>query len=481
MKIYLLIIFVCTSFIAYAESNIIWNPVINISTNTYGNMHPRISLDGLGNPLIIWGRMSDQSVYFSRWTGNMFTVPVKLNPSWLTVATASWMGPDISSKGDTVYVVVKRAPETDGNNRIFIFTSFNGGISFNTPVELAFIADSVSRFPTVTTDSSGNPIVAFMKFNSSFLESRWVIVKSIDYGKTFNIDVKASGWGNSSEVCDCCPGAVISSGNTCALLYRDNNSNIRDCWAGISTDNADIFKSGFALENNKWSINSCPASGPDGVIIGDNIYSVFMNGASGNYRNYLSKSSISTGKIESVSNLSGTITGLSQQNYPRIATDGNAIAVVWKQTVSGTAQLPILFTNNAANGFTSSSEIVDISDITNTDVAMSKGNIFVVWQDDNSGTVKYRSGTYLPSTSVINQGENNNYSIYPNPAKDFLNIISPENRIFSINVINSLGEIIYSGQSISNTKIETSKFSKGIYILLLKSQNHIFTQKFIIE
>lgn len=256
---------IAIAFCITANAQITWTMGMNISTITYSNMHPRMALDGAGNPMVVWGRMSDQSVFFSKWIGTMFTTPVKLNPTWLTVASAGWMGSDISSHGDTVYVVVKRTPEAIDTNRIFIFTSFNGGVTFNTPVEIGFIADSISRFPTVTTDATGNPIVAYMKFNSSFMDSRWVVAKSNDYGSTFSTDVKASGWGSSAEVCDCCPGAIVSLGNKSAMIYRDNNSNIRDIWTGISNNNATSFPSGFEVDNNNWMVMSCPSSGPDGV------------------------------------------------------------------------------------------------------------------------------------------------------------------------------------------------------------------------
>ena len=476
------IIFACISAFASAQSGITWQTGLNIANNTHGNMHPRIAIDGSGNSIIIWGRMSDASVFISKWNGSMFSAPVKLNPSWMTVATASWMGPDIASKGDTVYVVMKQTPEADTSSHIYIMTSFDGGNSFFAPVQVDFIADSISRFPAVTTDATGNPIVAFMKLNSSFMDSRWVVTKSTDYGNTFSVDKKASGWGSSAEVCDCCPGAVVSNGNTCAMLYRNNNANIRDSWSGISTNNATSFTSGFALENNNWMLMACPSTGPDGVIIGDTIYSTFMNGGSGNYRTYLSKSSVSAGAMSSLSPLTGAITGLSQQNYPRIASDGKAMAIVWKQNVNGVAQLPFIFTNDIANGFSASYDTVDLADITNADVALSNGNIFVVWQDDNSGTVKYRTGTYTQSTTGFSPLSFENelgVRLYPNPANDFLNITSSGNKIFSLNIFNSLGEKVYSAQATSNLKLETSNFANGLYFIQLKSNNIFYTQKFI--
>ncbi len=471
----LIVIAFCIS----ANAQITWNMGMNVSSNTYGNMHPRMSLNRAGNPLIVWGRIGDQSVLFSRWNGTIFTTPVKLNPTWLTVATASWMGPDIASHGDTVYVVVKRTPEASDTNRIFIFTSFNGGISFNTPVETGVIGDSISRFPTIATDASGNPIVAFMKFNPSFLNSRWVVIKSTDYGSTFSIDKKASGWGNSADVCDCCPGAIVSEGNTSAVLYRNNNSNIRDSWAGISNNNATSFTSGFALENNNWMLMSCPATGPDGVIIGDTLYSTFMSGGSGNYRNYLSKSSINSGTFSSVSNLTGAITGLTLQNYPRIASDGKAMAIVWKQIVTSSAQLPILFTNDIAKGFSIKYDTVDLDNITNADVVIRNGKIFVVWQDDNSGTVKYRIGMYTPSTTRTNEVSENNFSVYPNPVSSTITLqsnIDLENE--EVKIVTVLGETVLA-QKINNTTIDVSELNNGIYFIQIRANKYLFTKKII--
>ncbi len=448
-------------------------------------MHPRMALDGAGNPMVIWGKMSDESIFFSKWNGTAFTTPVKINPTGFKAATASWMGPDIASKGDTVYVVFKRAPETSDTNYIYILTSFNGGASFSSPVRVDYIADSISRFPTVTVDDAGNPIVAFMKFNASFMQSRWVVTKSADYGKTFSTDVIASGYsGTNAEVCDCCPGAIISSGNISAMLYRDNLNNIRDIWTGISTNNNVSFNSGFATDNTKWMINSCPSSGPDGVVIGDSLYSVFLSAGSGNFRTYISSSSISSGAVKSVSRLSGNFTGLSQQNYPRIATDGKAGAIVWKQTTSTGTQLPILFTNDISKGFPTNYDTVDLKDITNADVAMSNGNIFVVWQDDNSGTVKFRSATYTPINTSVNeynnyQMEQNNFSVFPNPATGIINVISSDNEKYAINIYNAVGEKIYNASPTSNTQIEISNYASGIYFLQIVSQHYFSIQKFI--
>ncbi|MBS1683990.1 MAG: T9SS type A sorting domain-containing protein [Bacteroidetes bacterium] len=486
MKQLILAIFTFSVIFVAAQSGITWNTGANIAANSYSNMHPRIALDASGNPLVIWGRMNDESLWFSRWSGSAFTTPIKLNPTGVTVATASWMGPDIASKGDTVYVVYRQTPESmDTSKHIYILSSFDGGISFSSPVRIDNIGDSVTRFPTVTIDSNGNPIVAFMKFDNMFMNARWAVTRSGDHGSTFSPDVKASGWsGSTSEVCDCCPGVIVSSGNTTSIVYRDNLSNLRDMWSGISSDNGATFGRGFDVDNTNWSINFCPSSGPDAVIVGDSLYTVFMSGGSGAYRTYLSKSSISTGIQEYKVNLSDTtIPNLGQQNYPRIASDGKASAILWKQNIGGDAQLPILFTNNVAKGFPATYDTVDLGDITNADVAVANGKVFVVWEDDNSGTVKYRLGTFTPDTVAVSPNSittisEKGFAIYPNPATDVLNISTPSNDIVSISIFNALGEKMYNAESLINKQVSIGSLSKGIYSILLTTHEKTYVSKF---
>lgn len=472
-----------------SQSAINWDSSIDIADNTTGNLHPRMCVDRLGNPMVIWGKAADQSVYFSRWNGTAFTMPIKLNPAWMTIATASWMGPDIASKGDTIYVVVKRTPETSDTNRLYLFRSFDAGQSFLAPVQLGFIADSISRYPTITTDDLGNPIISFMKFNSSFLESRWVVSKSIDMGASFTTDVKASGHQDpSSEACDCCPGAIVASGSKSIVLYRDNLANIRDIWAGISSNASASFLQGCTVDTNNWMQMSCPSSGPDGVIINDTLYSTYMSGGSGNYRTYLSKTCISNATVHSVVNITGPISGLTQQNYPRIERSGNALGLVWKQNVSGVAQLALSFTNDYRQGFAVSYDTVDIGDVTNTDIAMHEGQLFVVWEDDNARTVKFRRGTYeqvLSSVQEENVADNGSIQVFPNPSSVEWNIgIVANAGIQSLALYNALGaevaNIKYKSDS-NNLSIDNRDLAKGLYLLKLYSKLGTYSIKLLKE
>lgn len=475
-SIYLLFVLASAASISRAQNEITWGTGMNVATSSTGNDHPRMDVTRSGDPLIIWNNSG--KAMFSRWNGTAFTAPVVLNPLTMNVAGADWMGPDIAAHGDTLYVVFKQTPEASDTCHIYCVHSYNAGASFSPPVRVDYINDSISRFPTVTTDDSGNPIIGFMKFDPSFNDARWVVVRSADFGKTFSIDVKASGWSNvASTVCDCCPGAIICSGNNVAMLYRDNNSNIRDSWAGISFDKAISFAGGMNIDQKSWNIPACPSTGPDGIIIGDTLYSTFMSGASGKSLVYFGRASLSAISSTPAISLAATVPGMTLQNYPRIASDGTALAVVWKQVVSGSDQCVLRFAGNIANGLPAAYDTVDLNNITNADVSIRKGNIFVVWQDDNSGTVKYRKGTFASVTDSEEDALQASFSIFPNPASLTVNILFKKN-IDDVRVEDFLGRSIYRGKpEEKNISIDVGK--AGIYFVTVISDGKKYTKKLV--
>jgi hypothetical protein len=446
-----------------AAQDVTWTTPVSIGSNAFGNLHPRIVLDRSGDPMVLWGSAAGNAM-FSRWSGSSFTNPVALNSSSGLVFTAHWAGPDIGNHGDTVYVIYKQAPETDSSKRIFLVRSFDGGQNFSAPVRVDFIGDSLSRFGTVTTDASGNPIVAYMKFNASFGDPRYVVTRSHDYGLSFMPDTKASGF-TGGETCDCCPGELINAGSRTIMLYRNNLNNIRTIWAGISNNNGSSFTSGVEVDNTSWMSMTCPSSGPDGVVIGDTLYSVFRSSASG-VRVYFSKTDITTGQLISSGLFIPNFTGLTSQDYPRITNNGNAAAVAWKQVSAGSARGVVSFTGNIQAGFNSGFDTVATGSVTNIDLAMKDGEIHVVWQNDANGTVMYSKGTYGPA-SVREVSNASHVDVYPNPASDYFTASLKD--VVSCTLADVSGKLIVLSPSYNNGQLHVSvnHLPAGIYTVKL--------------
>ena len=74
---------------------------------------------------------------------------------------------------------------------------------------------------------------------------------------------------------------------------------------------------------------------------------------------------------------------------------------------------------------------------------------------------------------------NNNVSIYPNPSKDNLTIETNSNTEQRLEIINLIGQTVYTNSIIKKATINTSAFAKGVYILKLSSDKETIVKKFI--
>lgn len=73
----------------------------------------------------------------------------------------------------------------------------------------------------------------------------------------------------------------------------------------------------------------------------------------------------------------------------------------------------------------------------------------------------------------------NRFSVYPNPTSNLLSILSTDNNKFSVSIFNVLGENIFSVQSTSNLKLETTNWANGIYFIQICQDKKIITKKII--
>ncbi|MCD6010876.1 MAG: hypothetical protein K0Q79_738 [Flavipsychrobacter sp.] len=479
-KIFTTLLLIASGYSGFSQ--VTWGTPVTVYTGSGANLRPRVAVNRNGDPYVLWG-MNNTRAYFSKWNGTSFTTPV-IASGTLVTAAQDWMGPEMAAFGDTVYVAVKATPEL--TTPAYLVHSYDGGATFATPVRVDYIGSDISRFPTVTPNATGDPIVAFMKFDSGSMAmntGRYVVARSSDGGMTFSSDVLASS--PSNDVCDCCPASIISSGSKVIMLYRDNASNIREMWAGISTDGGITFPTRMAVDSTNWMLSSCPSSGPDGFVIGDSLYTVFMSSASGKALVYLSRSSLSMGNMSHV-RITGNFTGLNSQNFPRIANSNNTSAVVWVQnTTPAAVNVAYSFTADIASGFSGYTNIpgATSSGIRNADVAMSPGAIHVVWQDNTGNKVMYVKGTY--STVGITNVAKEVIDVYPNPAGD--------NFTVSLKNVGKIGYCYLSdvtGRQIDITPVvgnERATFSvKGIakgnyYFVLVDETGKQYSSKLILQ
>ncbi len=128
MRIIIILLFLFLHVAARSQDSVYWYDPIPVADKTYGNLHPRVALDQNGNPLVLWGD-SYGKAYLARWAGKEFADPLQVNAPGTHVFAESWAGPEMQSRGDTIYVVYKNLPEESAH--ICIKHSYDGGKNFS--------------------------------------------------------------------------------------------------------------------------------------------------------------------------------------------------------------------------------------------------------------------------------------------------------------------------------------------------------------
>ncbi len=449
MKKIILLFFTIASCYANAQT-INWSTPIEIAPSSYSNDYPRIVLDGAEQPLVSWGGAN--KIHFSKWTGTTFSTPIQLNNDTTAAYVASWTGADMAARNDTIYVGFMHQ---DWGRKTYLVRSFDGGMSFSTPSLLENYSNFTSRFPTIAINQAGQPLVGIMKMTSAGHHPHFVVRQSEDFGMSFTAETSIITSGQMSEACDCCPASMSAAGENVALFYRDNKDNVRDVWAATSSDGGIGFNQGFAVDNSNWEIFSCPASGPDGVVIGDSLYAVFFSDG----QCYLSRSDITTASIKKLQPLSAGL-NFNTQNFPRIANRGNAVVIAWKETDNQGPKLKVLYTEDITSDMPFQQETVYFDNFASVDVALAADGIHLVWEDTWSGTVNYVKGTF--SSTSLHPITANPFVIYPNPATTEL-FISTNEAMVGYKIWNAQGVIVVRGET--SSFIDISMLPKGIYFI----------------
>ena len=322
-----LILFICIFlFINETKGQAIqFDQHLTVSENSDGFGRPRLKLTNGDTPLIIWRKdATPKTLRASSWDGLGFSQPYDILQNG--ILPSSWDGPEVATKGDTVYVVFTSLATTQSS--IMLIKSFDGGINFSDTIRVSENNPLHKfRMGNVEINNNGNPVVSYMQYLLNWNEPKQMVNTSLSFGSTFLGATEASALA-LGEPCDCCKSSLVCDGNNVFLLFRNNESNIRNSYIAKSTDGGLNFSSVADMDDYIWSLSSCPATTPRGVLSGDSIVVVKRSGATGN--NEVVCSNVSMQNLNySYNNNIDFISGV-VQNYPEVSASGDTIIAVWQ-------------------------------------------------------------------------------------------------------------------------------------------------------
>jgi len=473
----ILLLFIALSFwgTSFAQSNIVWDPEITVSDGAiYGNFRPRATLVNGDSPVVVYGKTGTENLFISKWNGASFNSPISILPTGVSSYIANWTGPDIDSKGDTVIAVFKLEPMTTGH--IYSVRSTDGGSTFSDTIRVNQYDAGIVWMPSMSIDASGNPVMAYMLHdNFNWANPHYIFANSNDAGMSYNTEMEIVS-SIPGEACDCCHSEVIIEGQKQALLFRNNDNNIRDIFGVLSLDAGSSFPHETGVDDLGWFLMGCPSTGPDGVYTGDNLLIAYASAAEGKYRVYLSLAST----VSDLSFVSRTIMappalGNDTQNFPRISGVNDTIVMAWEEKEMGnkdifcSVAIPGLDPITSLTSFKEKANATTMGTQTNPEVIYKNGIVHLFYSDNNSGSLIYRRGVVNVGLGLQEVYEKS--FLHPNPSESGRFELSKNTEIKGI--VNALGsDVPYTKRIQSESlEIELDDPVKGIYFVIYSTNS----------
>lgn len=155
----------------------------------------------------------------------------------------------------------------------------------------------------------------------------------------------------------------------------------------------------------------------------------------------------------------------------RIEAGGTATATFWGFVVDNTKAV------------TQTAQVVACNE---SDLDSSPNNMgAVAKEDDEVGFTAHAMNSSAEMPNAAFRGKISEFTVSPNPAKDKINvsITSPNENMWSIRVLNNIGQIVYtrSGQNFSTVEIDAKGFENGLYLVEYQAEGERKVEKILIH
>ncbi len=452
-----------------AQTTIQWSDSRLVDSTMSPITSPRVTLLSNGTPLVTWGISGDNGstssqIWCSRFEQGAFSSPIGVVQTPDEPALFGFGGYDVAVSDNQVFVVFEQLQKG-----IFLARSDDGGLTFGLPTSIQGpISGGYTTLSSIVVDGTGNPVVSYIQYKNG--KTTYEVRRSSNGGVNFGASVTGNEPAPGGEVCECCTSDLIASGDSVWLLFRNNNQNRRDIWVNRSIDLAASFETATDVDATDWQLSFCPIAGPRMARSGDSLITVWVSGAGGTGRVYLS--TIHSGTMQAGLQLGFPTPSapLTVQSQADVAAVQDTVGIVF---VEKSREIVFHFSTNGAAGLTDESTRFAVQDhiLHLPSLAFGNGVFHLVYVDATAGQVLYKQGVLAGSSPVNEAIEALDIAIFPNPGiAGFFLVKSAAYELQEVSMFNSFGEKILTQKASGfEIKVPTANFPEGVYFLKIKT------------
>ena len=109
-------------------------------------------------------------------------------------------------------------------------------------------------------------------------------------------------------------------------------------------------------------------------------------------------------------------------------------------------------------------------------------NVGYTYTDNNGCTNSVQSDISISECAGLDEVAEVKFDIYPNPTKDELNIISSNESIQDLKIIDNAGRIVFESKPLSlHVQLEVGNFADGLYTIQISSASKMINSKFVVR
>ncbi|PCJ82026.1 MAG: hypothetical protein COA49_03430 [Bacteroidetes bacterium] len=430
----------------HAQPSIVWDSVIEVSTQDFGNKCSRIVLNSSGNPMVLHGKSGNNAgLYLSIWDGLSFGAPIQVTEE-TNIYLSESEGPRIAVSGNRVAVSYQISGQWDTG--AYVVISEDSGLTWGIPYPLAPLATEDHFMPNIAFDGNSQPWAALKWRTTPTYEGVHLFNSDTDsFEPALNAGIATAG----QPVCECCPSNPFFYDGIFYDVVRNNNSNIRDFWLLKSPDGVN-WGEAIDIDPADWYISSCPASGASSAILSDGtLVSAFMNAPDGS-RVYWSSVDLSTftliesARIDPLNN--------STENHPSLSASGDWLVAAWERNSSG---YDVMVSVSDIGPSALSNSIFNVTEELsghnrNPSVVYDGEFIHLVYKNTASGTTHYLKGVISGTSNIERLDEGNEvWTLSSTPSEWLITSSISEHTSFTLFDLN--GRMLDSGEFYENMSI----------------------------
>jgi outer membrane protein assembly factor BamB len=363
------------------ERDITFKPAVKVNQGPDGVLqwYPAVAANDTGRAHVAWEVRYDHINTSRSSDGLIFTD--ETTASYSSGPELPWIA---TYADDIVHIIWSDA--LSANTGIWLATSNDGGVTFQTPVRVRDDGINGTPYdPFVIVDESGVVYTAWFDTRND----KWDVyfAKSTDGGATFSENVKVND--DSQEFPQIhgnnCPKIVIDDDGTIYIVWTDNRNGDFDIYFSKSSDGGNNFTANVRVNDDfsgEKQLNPTLAIGTDGTL-----HIAWTDNRAGEHIYYAS--STDGGATFSTNKMVSDGVGALWERAPSLAMDReyNILYLAWNYIYKGGNNGDILFSKSIDNGNSFSPSIV-IDDSSGKlrrwypDMTIDiLGNIHITWQD----------------------------------------------------------------------------------------------------